>query len=407
MAAWLTGNLALGIVMAASGIEMTPTRFVMSNGGDGGRTVTISGSGLVYHKSGEIRGGVIDTITLVTGTNGSAPVTLVWDIGGLSAVAMAAILGVGFWNHVVHISKHTAQLDEYFPPLDSGGDDTVGGSGGDNTVGGSGGDDTVSGSGGDDTVGGSGSDDTVGGSGGDDTVGGLGGDVTVGGSGGDDTGGGSGGDDTVGGSGGDDDHGGTGGGHVCPDPSVTIMGTDGKDRIRGTDAGERIELFGGSNKVKSNGGDDLIIGGDDKDTIRAGDGDDCVFGGAGNDRLKGGAGNDHLEAGGGRDKLYGDAGDDILVGADGDIQMYGRSGADTFMFATTDDAEVLLRDFDGDEDYLALSDMAPADAFAAFQAEAEQDGRDVVWTHGDLEITFGHVDLKEITAAHFVDNPLV
>ncbi|SDG97832.1 type I secretion C-terminal target domain (VC_A0849 subclass), partial [Pseudomonas benzenivorans] len=100
---------------------------------------------------------------------------------------------------------------------------------------------------------------------------------------------------------------------------------------------------GGSSTAKT------IIGGSADSTFTGGSGNDYLSGGAGSDSLNGGAGNDTLDGGVGNDILIGDAGDDIL---------FGGTGADTFVWATGDTGNDVIKDLNlGQGDRIDLSDL--------------------------------------------------
>jgi hypothetical protein len=96
-------------------------------------------------------------------------------------------------------------------------------------------------------------------------------------------------------------------------PSLSIVGTPGKDFLAGTDQAEAIYGLTGANLLLGGGGDDLLIAGPDGDALLGGDGDDVLIGGAGNDYIEGGAGNDWIYGGGGTNTLTGWTGKDVFA----------------------------------------------------------------------------------------------
>jgi RTX calcium-binding nonapeptide repeat (4 copies) len=196
---------------------------------------------------------------------------------------------------------------------------------------------------------------------------------------------------------------------VTPDPVNVITGDNKHNSLVGTNEDDEISGLDGRDLLKGRNGEDLLEGGDGRDRLYGGNDNDTLLGGADDDRLYGDNGDDLLVAGGGRsDRLWGGNDDDILVNGDGRTTMVGGDGADTFVFATTDDGKLRIRDFDASEDMLAISDAAdPGDAWDIFAASAVQRGNSVVWQDGDLTVTLKGVDLADITAAHFTDAPLL
>ena len=77
-------------------------------------------------------------------------------------------------------------------------------------------------------------------------------------------------------------------------------------------------------------------------SITAGSGNDALTTGKGADLLRGGDGNDLLVGGGGQDTLFGGAGQDVLRGGRGNDVETGGAGADTFVFATVQEASSAL-----------------------------------------------------------------
>lgn len=196
---------------------------------------------------------------------------------------------------------------------------------------------------------------------------------------------------------------------VTPDPVNVITGDQKHNSLTGTNDDDEISGLNGRDLLKGRSGEDLLDGGDGRDRLYGGNDNDTLLGGADDDRLYGDNGDDLLVAGGGRsDRLWGGNDDDILVNGDGRTTMVGGDGADTFVFATTDDGKLRIRDFDASEDMLAISNAAdPGDAWDIFAASAVQRGNSVVWQDGDLTVTLKGVDLADITAAHFTDAPLL
>jgi len=105
--------------------------------------------------------------------------------------------------------------------------------------------------------------------------------------------------------------------------------------------------------VVAGNGNDEVTGTDLGDDIRGGGDDDLVWGGKGNDILQGGTGRDALIGGDGADQLIGGEGDDVLVAGElvageetnpNAIDIFdGGAGADSFVFGTTGQGEIVLQ----------------------------------------------------------------
>ncbi|MEQ6204694.1 calcium-binding protein [Sulfitobacter sp. HNIBRBA2951] len=270
----------------------------------------------------------------------------------------------------------------------AGGDDSLIGSMGDDTLlGGTGTDDLAGGDGTDSMSGGTGND-TMRGNLGDDTMsgqanadqmfGGQGVDVVMGGAGFDLVDGGDGNDTVDGGSGND-----------------TVRGGNGHDEVRGVAGSDTIEGGGGNDSILGGNGFDTIDGGTGLDTIDAGLGNDVAMGGGGNDSIAGNAGSDTLNGDGGNDTIEGQGGNDVIDGGDGsDVlnggvnndtitggnnndTMTGGIGADDFVFADGQGADVIT-DFLVNVDDLDFDALSTINNFAQFQTAATNVGADLV-----------------------------
>ncbi|MGB3402776.1 MAG: Ig-like domain-containing protein [Microcoleaceae cyanobacterium] len=119
----------------------------------------------------------------------------------------------------------------------------------------------------------------------------------------------------------------------------TLMGEQGDDTILGgtsnattEDIGGRDLLFGGAGEdfLEGNQGNDTLVAGVGNDTAHGGKDDDLVYGNAGDDMLYGELGNDTLIGGPSGAEPLGEMGDqDILYGLDGDDWLAGNLGRDT------------------------------------------------------------------------------
>ncbi len=113
--------------------------------------------------------------------------------------------------------------------------------------------------------------------------------------------------------------------------SERFWGTDEGEEITGNDGDDIIGGMGGDDLIDSGAGEDLVYGGNGNDIIRGGADDDRLLGGDGDDQLFGGLGEDMLYGGRGTDTLFGDIGDDVLSG-DADDLLYGEDGCDVLRF---------------------------------------------------------------------------
>ncbi len=132
---------------------------------------------------------------------------------------------------------------------------------------------------------------------------------------------------------------------------ITITGQDCEETIHGTNGDDVIAGLSGSDVIYGNGGDDTIYGGLDNDTIYGGAGDDIIIGGGGTDKIYGGAGNDIINAGA---TLY----EEPWNSDGGPNEIWGGSGADTFLFERQDPGVDIIHDFSvGEGDILDLGDF--------------------------------------------------
>ncbi len=315
----------------------TSTRLVMTNT-DTGFSFEATGSGIAFHPSGEIAGGIFTGVhfrdsggALVADLTGIS-----WNFIELDVVlqpietpghtdpfgALATLLSAQDW--VVDASGATSALDmdrALFGQLAwVTSAVTVTGSPFGDVLMGSFAADVLAGGPGDDTLYGYEANDTLwGGSGNNDMYGGTGDDILGSGD-GDDALGGGGGNDTLWAGGGND----------------MVTGDDGADEIWSGQGDDTVEGGYGSDLLGGLAGADDLLGEAGQDTIYAGDGADIANGGEGDDTLWGGAGNDSLNGGAESDLVAGGAGNDTLTGGAGDDEHWGGAGADVLVFATGD-----------------------------------------------------------------------
>lgn len=190
-----------------------------------------------------------------------------------------------------------------------------------------------------------------------------------------------------------------------------LVGADGRDLILGG-AGDDVVLAGrGDDTVLGGEGDDVLVGGEGDDQLHGGPGDDLLLGGAGDDLMYGGKGDDTLQGYAGRDTLSGDSGDDLLIASDGDAVLIGGDGTNIFHFAPGsaiayggvdrdifvyeegERSDVVIRDFDPDEDELYYLDPSGQRELIDVAADAV-DGQLVIEASlgGKLTILFDDPD---------------
>lgn len=110
--------------------------------------------------------------------------------------------------------------------------------------------------------------------------------------------------------------------------------------VSGTDGMDVILAYGFRTIASGGGGDDTMIAFNGTGYFRGGDGNDVLIGGTLGDTLFGDDGNDQL-----------------LIGA-GDFAV-GGTGADQFIFSTTDKGKVIVSDFDATEGDMLVFSKGP------------------------------------------------
>ncbi|MEO0754342.1 MAG: cellulase family glycosylhydrolase, partial [Pseudomonadota bacterium] len=113
-----------------------------------------------------------------------------------------------------------------------------------------------------------------------------------------------------------------------------------------------------------------------------------VAGGTNNDRLMGDDAANTLDGAGGNDWLEGREGDDTLTGG---------SGNDVFVFDSSDAGADAVTDFE-DGDQIRLTGFGYADASAA-AADVNAAGADVVFTSGNVSVTFENAERESVLEA--------
>jgi Ca2+-binding RTX toxin-like protein len=108
-----------------------------------------------------------------------------------------------------------------------------------------------------------------------------------------------------------------------------LYGGTERDILRGGIGNDWLYGEAGLDDLFGEDGDDWLFGGGDRDILRGGNGTDGLFGEAGNDDLYGEAGVDQLD--GGADSDYLDGGYFPTIGTTVRDQLYGGTGADTFV----------------------------------------------------------------------------
>ena len=142
-----------------------------------------------------------------------------------------------------------------------------------------------------------------------------------------------------------------------------LVGGAGNDGLTGTEGADRINGGAGNDTITSGGGDDLIwawegdnsiTSGDDNDTLFSGSGHDTIDAGNDNDLINSGAGGDSIDGGAGDDTIHAGDDNDWISGGTGDDVLFGDAGADTFVFNSGHDTDV-INDFGIGIDTLRLS----------------------------------------------------
>ena len=258
------------------------------------------------------------------------------------------VLGQGFhWPDRIPVLIQSETLEPGQMIIGTDGDDELFGTMGDDTIRGLAGDDLIDAVGGNNRiVGGSGNNTIYGGSG-NDSIFGQGGDNLIfagggnnfirGGSGNNTIHGGEG-NDTIFGQGGDDLIRAGGGNNF-------IRGGNGNNTIHGGDGDDTIRGERGDDLIYAGGGNNRIVGGHGNNTIHGGEGNDTIFGDSGADLLIGGSGNNFLDGGRGNDTIIGGSGNDTIIAGPGRDELWGGGGANTFIFRSGDNNNLIM-DFD-------------------------------------------------------------
>lgn len=147
-----------------------------------------------------------------------------------------------------------------------------------------------------------------------------------------------------------------------PAPDV-LVGDDGTNLILAGGNSDFIDAGVGNDLVFSEDGQDILNGeagrdllnGDaDEDILNGGEEADTLLGDTGNDVLNGDSGNDILVGNSNNDVISGGKGDDLLFGGDGNDALFRDEGHDTFVFASTEGADIIF-DFELGQDAIALT----------------------------------------------------
>lgn len=186
----------------------------------------------------------------------------------------------------------------------------------------------------------------------------------------------------------------------------------GDDDLRGGDGNDYAAGGGGNDIIFGDADNDRLYGGADNDALNGGFGDDILDGGLGDDILEGAGGADVLNGsdgsdvllgGGAADNMNGGAGNDVIYGETGNDTMMGGADLDQFIFDTASsgsksiyafnsiDDEVIFLQFEGDV----------ASAYQYFLEHATNVGKNVVFTDGDLSITFTRTQLTAFSLENF------
>lgn len=178
-----------------------------------------------------------------------------------------------------------------------------------------------------------------------------------------------------------------------------------KFKIAVDDIAENIRLSKGVDYYRETGKAELSVdlaGGND--TFWGGEEADIVFGGAGNDYINGAGGNDRINGGAGEDWLLGRTGNDWISGGLGNDFLRGSEGSDTFAFTDINFGNDRIADFQAtgvERDAIEFS-KSIFSSWASLSANLRQVEDDVVITYGANTVLMESVNMKDLTASHFV-----
>jgi len=167
-----------------------------------------------------------------------------------------------------------------------------------------------------------------------------------------------------------------------------LVGTAKRDILEGGFRDDVLSGLGGNDLLRGAGGDDLLRGGRGSDTLAGWSGNDTLFGHSGPDKLIGGRGSDRLFGGPGPDILDGGRGPDILTGG---------GGADTFLFRKNDGRADIVRDFDPDQDSIAIGAGASRKTDLRFAS----DGDDAILAFANVSVTFEDITRPDLIRSDF------
>jgi Ca2+-binding RTX toxin-like protein len=182
-----------------------------------------------------------------------------------------------------------------------------------------------------------------------------------------------------------------------------LDGGAGNDTLKGGAGNDALLGGSGSDDIDGGSGLDIIDGGAGSDTIKGGSGNDVIDGRDGDDVIDAGSDNDEIAGGSGNDTLKGGSGDDLIGGGSGNDTLSGGSGKDVFVFVAGFGHDVVT-DFTlsgASADAITFSTDIFAD-YAAVEAHAMQDGRDVVITlDADNTLTLHNQQLSALAPDDF------
>ena len=204
---------------------------------------------------------------------------------------------------------------------------------------------------------------------------------------------------------------------IPPAQSGEIFGTPDPDVLVGDDGTNLILAGGNSDFINAGVGNDLVFGEDgqdilngeagrdllngdaDEDVLNGGEEADTLLGDTGNDVLNRDGGNDILVGNSNNDVISGGKGDDLLFGGDGNDALFGDEGHDTFVFASTEGADIIF-DFELGQDAIALTTGSSYDSLK-IEYNAQGNYTNISEETGQPITTLMGVEADQLTESEF------
>ncbi len=154
-------------------------------------------------------------------------------------------------------------------------------------------------------------------------------------------------------------------------------------------------------RVEPTQGNDSIEATALNDIVYALEGDDIIHGNAGNDTLYGGEGNDSIFADSGNNKLYGEEGEDILYSGTSDDILSGGNGKDIFVITPSAGNNIIITDFNADNEIIDLTALTNIPVFAALNITVNGNDTRINLTNNQV-ITLKNTTPGQIRAENFL-----